>query len=67
MFFSLKVDFHCRVIFMCEGTKIFTRVNKIEAMYEKVTRKREIWASAFANYATVEMVDFHRRVFGYAR
>ena len=31
----LRVDFHCRVIFMCLYTHVnFTRVNKIEARYE---------------------------------
>ena len=30
------VDFHCRVMFPCEGTPVkFTRVNEIEAMYER--------------------------------
>ena len=31
----LRVDFHCRVIFMCLHRHLnFTRVNKIEASYE---------------------------------
>ena len=52
-FFSLRVDFHCRVIFTCVK---FTFASKIEAINAwKIARKRKSWTSRNFTYKLITL------------